>query len=239
MNLKYIQHSIVASFSLVLMACSSSIHSQTVLDANAFETAIEKEGTQILDVRTLEEYNDNHIKNSLQANWYNKSEFNERIVHLDSSKPVYVYCLSGGRSRSAANYLAKNGFTTIELSGGINAWAGQNKDLVPLKKVEQLSLDSLNSLIGDKKISFIDFGAKWCAPCVKMQASLDSFESKYENQIYFTQIDGGEQTEILKALNIASFPTQILYKDGKEVWRHKGILRLAEMEEQVKHFSNN
>lgn len=47
-----------------------------------------------------------------------------KLSELDKSKPVVVYCMSGGRSAQAAAFLANQGFPEpASLRGGITAWA--------------------------------------------------------------------------------------------------------------------
>ena len=74
---------------------------------------------QILDVRTPEEYVSEHLDNAVNVNWL-ADDFVQNIVKYDKSKPVFVYCKSGGRSTQAATKLVELGFKTIyELQGGI------------------------------------------------------------------------------------------------------------------------
>ena len=82
---------------------------------------------QLIDVRTPEEYDQSHILNSELINLQNEKEFLEKTRALDKSKPVYVYCRTGGRSNVAAKHLANNGFKEIkDLKGGIVAWKDEN-----------------------------------------------------------------------------------------------------------------
>ena len=47
-----------------------------------------------------------------------------RIVEtLD--RPLFVHCLSGGRSGQAVMFLKREGFTNVKNIGGINAYTGK------------------------------------------------------------------------------------------------------------------
>jgi thioredoxin-related protein len=48
------------------------------------------------------------------------------------------------------------------------------------------------------------------------------------------KIDGGIETELMKKYNIEGLPVFILYKNGKEVWRHEGIADKKEFEKAIK-----
>ncbi|MFN5208515.1 MAG: rhodanese-like domain-containing protein [Bacteroidota bacterium] len=89
------------------------------------------QGAILLDVRSPEEYAEGHLKNARNINW-NDDGFKNTCKQLDKKKTVFVYCLKGGRSASAADYLRKSGFTNVyELQGGIEAW---EKEKLPLSK---------------------------------------------------------------------------------------------------------
>ena len=74
----------------------------------------------ILDVRTVEEYQDGHIAG---ATLIPVQELAERIGEVPKDRQVYVHCHSGRRSARAAKLLAESGYSRIEnMLGGIVAW---------------------------------------------------------------------------------------------------------------------
>jgi len=74
----------------------------------------------ILDVRTQSEYDAGHIQN---ATLIPVSELGGRLGELDKNKEILVYCASGGRSATASQTLADNGFSKVyNMLGGITAW---------------------------------------------------------------------------------------------------------------------
>src|SRR5690606_13694059 len=75
------------------------------LNSNQFAEKINAaEKPQILDVRTPDEFASEHIDNAVNLNW-NSADFETQAANYDKSKPVYLYCLSGGRSKKAAKKL--------------------------------------------------------------------------------------------------------------------------------------
>ena len=55
-----------------------------------------------------------------------------RLAELDPDKDVVVICHHGGRSMQVANFLERHGFTqTINLTGGVHAWAQQVDSSMP------------------------------------------------------------------------------------------------------------
>ena len=82
----------------------------------------------ILDVRTPEEFKaDGHL---VGAKLIPVDQLAKNLNMLDKSKRVLVYCRSGSRSVYASRVLEKNGFTPLNMSGGINAWKSEK---LPLK----------------------------------------------------------------------------------------------------------
>lgn len=124
---KYITITIIA---LLFFTNCNFAQQATVLNANDYEKKISTEkNIQLIDVRTPEEYQQGHIKNAKNMNVYD-ANFEKEIQKLDKSKPVYIYCRSGSRSRRAAQVLSNNGFKTIfDLQGGITAWQSSNKSV--------------------------------------------------------------------------------------------------------------
>jgi rhodanese-related sulfurtransferase len=74
----------------------------------------------LLDVRERDEYAQGRIPGSRNLPL---SELERRWEELDRGGTVFVYCLSGGRSRQAAAFLEKKGFRVKNI-GGISAWKG-------------------------------------------------------------------------------------------------------------------
>ena len=213
----------------MLVACTMNGQQADTASPDEFEKSISTAKVQVLDVRTAEEYKSGHINNALQANWLNKSEFFDRTSHLDKSKPVYIYCLSGGRSGAAAEALREKGYQVINLEGGISAWKKSNK---PLKGVDpnakQTSMGSYQGQLQSTALVLVDFGAEWCPPCIKMEPVLQTFMKENANKLTLIKMDGGIETELMKSLNIEALPTFILYENGKEVKRKQGLVSKEE-----------
>ncbi|MBQ3516213.1 MAG: rhodanese-like domain-containing protein, partial [Lachnospiraceae bacterium] len=75
----------------------------------------------ILDVRTEEEYDTEHIANAILIPDYEIKEKAESIL-TDKDQLILVYCRSGRRSKNAASTLATLGYTNVKEFGGIIDW---------------------------------------------------------------------------------------------------------------------
>ena len=214
----------VSLFTLLLFSCTAQ--TKTNLTADEFEKAVAKDSVQILDVRTPGEYAGGHIKNTLLANWNDAAEFERRISYVDKNKPVYVYCLAGGRSAAAAQKMRAMGFENVfELQGGINAWKAGNKNLEGVSIGKMLfSLEAFNAAINSSKTVLVDFGAEWCPPCKKMEPVLQSLQKNNSGKFSLVKVDGGNDEAILKEYKVTQLPVFIIFKDGKQVWRKDGVV---------------
>lgn len=77
----------------------------------------------LLDVRTQEEYADGHIPESrnLPLQTLGRTE----LLPPARETPLFVYCLSGVRSRQAAGLLRRMGYTDVTDLGGICNYRGK------------------------------------------------------------------------------------------------------------------
>lgn len=216
-------------FFLVAFGCNSGAQNNASLNVDEFEKGLSNKDVQLLDVRTAGEFRNGHIKGSLQANWNNQQEFSDRIASLDKNKPVYVYCLSGGRSHAAADWMLENGFkNVVNMNGGLNSWKRNGKPVEGIPDVKQMTMEEYNQQIAGKEYVLVDFGAEWCPPCKKMEPVINEFLAT-NKQIFFLKIDGGIHTDLMKQLNAEVLPTFLLLKNGSEVWRYSGVLSAEEL----------
>jgi rhodanese-related sulfurtransferase len=94
-----------------------------VLDTNDFKTAIRNKKVQLVDVRTSREYKAGHIGKAINIDWFQKGTFEQSFARLKKSKPIYLYCRSGSRSRKAARKVLDMGFEKVyDLKGGYMRW---------------------------------------------------------------------------------------------------------------------
>ncbi len=77
-------------------------------------------GSFLLDVRTVEEWNEAHIPGAVLIPL---DELQTRISELPENEDIVIYCRSGNRSRQALNLLLSVGYSTMySMEGGINDW---------------------------------------------------------------------------------------------------------------------
>lgn len=84
-------------------------------------------GAILLDVREDDEWARGHAPD---ARHIPMGEVPARLAEIDSDARVYVICALGGRSQRVAQYLARNGYSPINVTGGMVAWAGAGRPVV-------------------------------------------------------------------------------------------------------------
>ena len=121
---------LVLAAALLLSGCTASpeesggkINYQQVTAAEAVSLMDTEEEYIILDVRTREEYENEHIPGAICIP--NETIGAKEIPELpDKNQLILVYCRSGNRSKQAAEKLAALGYTNTVEFGGIIDWPG-------------------------------------------------------------------------------------------------------------------
>ena len=223
-------HKILVLFfatSLLFYSCKEASSTSENYDLSAVEFAQkikEMPEAKILDVRTPEEFGKGHLVNAMNCDW-NGANFDQEVSKLDKEKPVFIYCLSGGRSGNAASKMREDGFKKVyELNGGIIKWRAENFEETTDNKVvsEGLSLEAFQSMIKSNPSVVFDFYADWCEPCIKMKPFLMEVESEYAGKTQIIRINADDNQALLKALKINGLPEVQVYKNGQMTWQHNG-----------------
>jgi len=201
--------------------------SNTNLTATEFAEKIkELHSAPIVDVRTPDEFSKGHLQNAFNYNW-NGNDFQKQISKLDKSKPVFVYCLSGGRSSSAASQMRSEGFKEVyELSGGIMKWRAANlpETTDNTSSSTGMSKQQFDALLNSDKLVLIDFYADWCAPCKKMKPYLDEIAKDMADKVVVIRINTDDNQQLCKELKIDTLPVLQLYKNRTLIWTNTGYI---------------
>lgn len=218
-------------------SCTNGQNSKYNLTAVEFDTEVKNHPiAPLVDVRTADEYSKGHLANSVNIDW-NGNDFDVEIAKLDKAKPVYVYCLSGGRSGQAAAKMRADGFKEVyELQGGIMKWRGANlPETTNMNSASVgMSKTEYDALTISDKIVLIDFYADWCGPCKKMKPYLEEFSKTMDATVKVIRINADDNKSLMKMLAIDELPTLLIYRKGEVTWRHSGFIGKEDVLLQLK-----
>ncbi|MGK4569175.1 thioredoxin domain-containing protein [Flavobacterium sp. 3HN19-14] len=225
--------SIILLIAFAFLSCTGQTTKTQTIPAAAFAEKIKSTpNPQLIDVRSPEEFNSGHIDNAANINW-NGDDFEGKIKALDKSKPVFVYCMSGGRSHAAASKMEALGFTNItELQGGILKWnaAGLGK---PTDKIIGMCPQEFGDLLKTDKKVLVDFYAEWCEPCKKMAPYLTQMQKDLADKVVIVRLNADENKTMINEMKIDELPAHFIYENGKITWKHTGFISEEDLKKQL------
>lgn len=184
-----------------------------------FNKIVTTEIGQLVDVRTFEEFNNGHLDNAVNVDFYAADFQEQMITTLSKSEPVYLYCHSGRRSGLAAEMLNQAGFKNVyNLKGGILLWEQENFFVKDSKPMEVgMSINDFNQAIDAKELCLVNFYAPWCPPCKEMGPIWQILKSEMKKlNINFIRLNVDENKALAKELKVNSLPVVSFYKNGIE-----------------------
>lgn len=107
-------------------------------------------------------------------------------------------------------------------------------------KSESANIDSAYNYLKNGlgyDVTFLEFGAKGCSACKRMETVMDEIHAQYPKQVnvVFLNILLPESQRLMKFYGIAVIPTQVLLSNnGKEYFRHSGYFSAEELIKQLK-----
>jgi thioredoxin len=187
---------------------------------------------QVLDVRTPEEYASQHLDNARNIDW-NGNDFEAKAEKLDKSKPVFVYCMVGGRSKKASDKLHELGFKEIyNLDGGIMKWNAAGLAPKSDKIIGMCDQEYGDLLKTDKKV-LVNFYADWCEPCKKMTPYLLQMQKDMAADVTIIRLNADENKTLVSQLKIDTLPALFLYENKEVKWKHNGFISEQDLKKQL------
>ena len=110
-------------FIVIFLFVMYSTDNRDVISMKEFKSRILDSDTVVLDVRTEEEFYGplGHIEGAILIPI---DDLEYRVDELNSIKneKIYLVCRTGGRSGRGKDFLNSNGFTAVNVNGGMVAW---------------------------------------------------------------------------------------------------------------------
>lgn len=109
-----------------------------------------------------------------------------------------------------------------------------NNDSITDKDSPIVTLTSSNY---DKETSgglvFVDFWAPWCGPCRRMAPTLEEVAKEHKASVKIAKLNVDNYKKFALDKGVEVLPTIIVYKDGKEFTRIKGLATKADLEKVI------
>ena len=110
----------LAVCALLAVGCGKSYMDLPPMQFYSLLTSNKK--VHVIDVRTPQEYADEHIKGALNLPVADTAAFWASVDSLSHKTPFAVYCRSGVRSTAACEKLEALGYTNLYNLGGLTTW---------------------------------------------------------------------------------------------------------------------
>ena len=91
-------------------------------------------------------------------------------------------------------------------------------------------------VINSNKVVLVEFFASWCPHCQRMMPVVEEVKELLGNKASVYQFDIDKYQALTEENDVESYPTFIVYKDGKEVWRSAGEMPGDELYRAVANF---
>ena len=83
---------------------------------------------------------------------------------------------------------------------------------------------NFDTLIQDDRPVIVDFHALWCGPCKVQSPILKEIATELGDRVRVIKIDVDQNIDLASQYQIQGVPTLIVFKNGKLVWRHSGVV---------------
>ena len=221
---------------IFLSACAQNSGNKSFTNVNAteFQKLISSGKGILLDVRTINEFKNGHIANAGQLDIY-APDFGSKLLLLPKDQPIYIYCLTGSRSKSAAQFLIQNGYANVyNLQRGIMEWNQQNLPVVTDASARPDTENAVDTgtfaeMLKSSDLVFVDFYAPWCSPCIKMMPMIDKMKVEYKDKINIVKVNVDASKMLVKELKLTSVPHLVLYHKGEIVYSKSSAVTEEEL----------
>lgn len=88
--------------------------------------------------------------------------------------------------------------------------------------LREINGDELEQLVSSGVKVFADFYSNTCGPC-KMLSFVLADVAKSVEHVEMVKVNFDENKDALKKYNVSMYPTMVLFEDGKECKRLKGL----------------
>lgn len=92
-----------------------------------------------------------------------------------------------------------------------------------------LSEENFDAFLGENALVLADFYKDGCVACRRVAPLVSQTETAYAGRLAAARVNTTANAGLAQRLGIEATPTLILYKDGSETARHRGVITKDEL----------
>ena len=96
---------------------------------------------------------------------------------------------------------------------------------------------SFKELLNGEKPVLVDFTATWCGPCRMMAPVLEDVKKQVGEKATIVKVDIDRNSAFAGSMGVQGVPTFVLFKKGKEEWRHVGMISGPQLKGVLEKFA--
>ena len=99
-------------------------------------------------------------------------------------------------------------------------------------------MEKFNTLISSSIPVLVDFYADWCGPCKAMGPAIQAVGKDVEGKARVIKVNIDKNQAAAMQYDVRAVPTFIIFKAGRQVWRHAGMIDKNTLEKQLLSFAS-
>ena len=94
-------------------------------------------------------------------------------------------------------------------------------------------METFQQIIGGDKPVLVDFYATWCGPCRAMSPAVEAIGREVQGKARVIKLDIDKAPGIARQYGVQAVPTFMVFKNGRPIWRHSGMLDKNSLQQQL------
>jgi thioredoxin 1 len=90
-------------------------------------------------------------------------------------------------------------------------------------------MESFKEIIESPSPVLVDFYADWCGPCKAMNPVIQEVAREVQGKARVLKVNIDKSQQAAQHFNVQAVPTFMIFKNGKSVWRHAGMIDKASL----------
>ncbi|MEI9947132.1 MAG: thioredoxin [Chitinophagaceae bacterium] len=88
-------------------------------------------------------------------------------------------------------------------------------------------METFNDIIASETPVLVDFYADWCGPCKAMSPVVKDVAQQLQGKVRVIKVNIDQAESAAMQFKVSAVPTFILFKNGRMLWRHSGMIDKA------------